>query len=301
MTASSKWFWGIFAALALVAVFFLVLFVELLNTSSERKEVVTTGSGEKIAVVDIKGVITSSEDVVRQLKKHRESKSILAILLHVDTPGGAVVPSQEIYEEVKKTRESGKPIIVAMGSMATSGGYYVSCAASRIVANRATLTANIGVISEFLQLQELFGKVGVEVKIVKTGKLKDAGTPTRKMTDEEQKYFQALMDEVLHQFVSDVATERKLSRAEMALVTDGRAVTGERAVALKLVDTLGTFEDAVKIAAHMAGIEGEPSLVRERKRTSWFESFVSDAAEGARSFARDMIESPVLSYRFAAP
>jgi protease IV len=301
MTTSSKWFWGIFAALGLVAGLFLVLFIGVLNTSFDRKEVVTTGSGEKIAVVDVKGVITSSDDVVRQLKKHRENKSIRAILLHVDTPGGAVVPSQEIYAEVKKTRESGKPIVVAMGSMATSGGYYVSCAASKIVANRATLTANIGVISEFLQVQELLGKVGVDVKIVKTGKLKDAGTPTRKMTDEEQKYFQSLMDDVLRQFMNDVATERKLSKAEMALVADGRAVTGEKAVELKLVDTLGTFEDAVQITARMVGIEGEPSLVKERKRSSWLENMVSDAAESARSFARDMIETPALSYRFAAP
>ncbi len=301
MTTSTKWFLGIFATLAFIATLAIIVFIGLVGSLSERKETVVTGSGDKIAVVEIRGTIISSEDIVRQLKKHRDNHSIRAILLRVDTPGGGVVASQEIYEEVKKTRDRGKPVVVSMGSLATSGGYYVSCGASKIVANRGTLTANIGVISEFLQVQELLGKIGVDVKTIKTGKLKDMGNPARKMTEEDQKYFQSLIDEVLRQFLSVVETERKLTKDELTLVSDGRVVTGERAVGMKLVDTLGTFEDAVRITARLAGIDGEPSLVRERKRVSWLESMLGDAAESARGFARDMVETPGLSYRYNGP
>jgi len=176
MTSSTRWFLVILAVLALVAVLFAVVLVWALGGSDERTEVVTSGSGEKIAVVDIKGVITSSEEVVRQLKKYRGMSSVKAVLLRIDSPGGGVVASQEMYEEVRKTRDAGTPVVVSMGSLAASGGYYVACGASRIVANRGTLTGSIGVIAEFLQLQELLGKIGVDFKTIKSGKLKEPGT-----------------------------------------------------------------------------------------------------------------------------
>jgi protease IV len=298
MTSSTRWFLIILAILAVVAILFTVVLVSVLGGSDERTEVVTSGSGEKIAVVDIKGVITSSDEVVRQLKKYRGMSSVKAVLLRIDSPGGGVVASQEMYEEVRKTRDAGTPVVVSMGSLAASGGYYVACGASRIVANRGTLTGSIGVIAEFLQLQELLGKIGVDVKTIKSGKLKDSGTQTRKMTEEEQKYFQALMDDVHRQFMGVVQRERHLSATETRALADGRVYTGEQAVPLGLVDTLGTYEDAVRIAAAMAGINGEPAIVKERKRRSWIESMAGDVTEEMRAIKEELLAQPVLSFRF---
>lgn len=301
MTKSTKWFLGILGLLAVLAVGFTLLFMSLFNSSSEKTETVTLGAGDKIAVIDLKGVIVSSEDVVRQLKKYRENKAINAIVLHIDSPGGAVVPSQEMYEEVRKTRDGGKPIVVAMGSLAASGGYYVACGGSRLVANRGTLTGSIGVISEFLQLYDALEKLGIEMKTIKAGHLKDAGSPTRKMNEDDQKYFQGLMDDVHRQFMDVVARERHLSASDVHQLADGRVFTGERAVELGLIDTIGTFEDALHIAAGMAGIKGEPAIVKERKRQFWLESVFGDAGETLRELKQELIDRPVLSYRFQGP
>ncbi len=251
--------------------------------------------------VELKGLIMASEDIVRQLKKYRDDSSIRAILLRIDSPGGGVVPSQEIYEEVRKTRDSGKPVVVSMGSLAASGGFYVACGASRIVANKATLTGSVGVIAEFLQVHDLLDKIGVDFKIVKSGKLKDAGDPRRRMTEDDQKYFQALMDDVHAQFERVVQQERDLSASEVRALADGRVFTGMQAVRLGLVDTLGTFEDAVVIAAELAGIEGEPTLVRERVRRSFLESLLGGSMEEARALSREILSRPVMSYRFVEP
>jgi protease-4 len=299
MTKSTKWFLAILAFLALLAVGFTVLLVSLFNSvSTERTETVTVGSGGKLAVVELRGVITSSEDVVRQLKKYRDSRGVRGIVLHIESPGGGVVASQEMYEEVRKVRDGGKPVVVSMGALAASGGYYVACGATRLVANRGTLTGSIGVISEFLQLKNALDKLGIDMKTIKAGKLKDAGSPTKKMTEEDQQYFQALMDEVHDQFKEVVTRERHLSPAKVRALADGRVFTGEQAVALGLVDTIGTFEDAVHIAGALAGIEGEPAIVRERKRQAWFESMFGDAGDALRELKQELLDRPVLSYRF---
>jgi protease-4 len=151
MTKSAKWFLGILLVLAIVATGFTFLLISLLTGSGKTTEVVRSGSGDKIALVEIAGIITESEEIVNQLKEHRENNSIKAILLRIESPGGGVVASQEIYEEVRKTRDAGKPVVASMGSVAASGGYYVACGATRLVANPGTLTGSIGVISEFLQ------------------------------------------------------------------------------------------------------------------------------------------------------
>jgi protease-4 len=278
-----------------------VLIVSVFSGAGDRTEVVTSGSGQKIAVVELAGVISSSEDVVRQLKKYRDNNSIRAILLHIDSPGGAVVPSQEMYEEVRKTRDGGKPVVVSMGSLAASGGYYVACGGSKLVANKGSLTGSIGVISEFLQFHDALNKLGIDVKTIKSGRLKDAGSPTRKMNEEDQQYFQSLMDNVHQQFMDVVERERELSHEEVLSLADGRVYTGEQALDLGLVDTLGTFEDAVKIAASLAGIQGEPALVRERKRASMFERLFGDVADGISDVKQEILRRPVLSYRFVGP
>lgn len=301
MSKSTKWFLIILAILAVVAVGFILLFVSMLSVNTDSTETVTTGSGDKIAVVDLKGVIGSSEDVNRQLKKYRENHSIRAILLHIDSPGGAVVASQEMYEEVRKTRDSGKPVVVSMGALAASGGYYVACGGSRLVANRGTLTASIGVISEFLQVYDALAKLGIDVKTIKSGKLKDAGSPVRKMNETDERYFQGLMDNVHQQFIAVVERERKMNHDTVLAIADGRVFTGEQAVTMGLVDTLGTFEDAVKIAAQLGGIRGEPAIVRERKRQSWLPSVLGDMGETVKDLKQEMLDRPVMSYRFTGP
>ncbi len=301
MTKSTKWFLGILGVLALLAIGFTVVIITLVSGSSERTETVTVGSGDKVAVVDLKGVIASSDEVVRQMKKYRNNSSVRAIVLHIDSPGGGVVASQEMYEEVRAVRDGGKPVIVSMGSLAASGGYYVAVGGSYLVANRGTLTGSVGVISEFLQLKDALDKLGIGVKTIKAGKLKDAGSPMRAMNDDDQKYFQALMDDVHRQFIDVVARERKMDVEKVRELADGRVFTGEQALQLGLVDTLGTFEDAVRIAAVKVGIKGEPAIVKERKRQMWYESIFGDAGETLKDLKQELIDRPVLSYRFAAP
>jgi protease IV len=301
MSKSTKWFLIILGILALIAAGSILVFISMLGGSSESTETVVSGSGDKIAVVDLKGVISSSEDVVRQVKKYREDHSIKAILLHIDSPGGGVVASQEMYEEVRKTRDGGKPVVVSMGSLAASGGYYVACGGSRLVANRGTLTASIGVISEFLQLHDALTKLGIDVKTIKSGKLKDAGSPVRKMNEDDERYFQGLMDNVHQQFIAVVERERKMSHDAVIALADGRVFTGEQAVGIGLVDTLGTYEDAVKIAAELGGVRGEPSIVKERKRQSWLIPLLGDMGETVKDLKQEILDRPILSYRFAGP
>ncbi len=301
MTKSTKWFLGILAILALLTLGFILLLMAFVNVPSGRLETFVSGSGEKIAVVELKGVIASSEDFVRQVKKYREDRSIKALLLRIDSPGGAVVPSQEMYEEVKKTRDGGKPVVVSMGSLAASGGYYVACGASKLVANRGTLTGSVGVISEILQLHDALNKLGIDVRTIKSGKLKDAGSPTRKMTEQDEQYFQQLMDDVHRQFIDVVRVERKMTVEQAKSLADGRVFTGEQAVANGLADTLGTYEDAVTLAAELAGIKGQPSLVREVRRRSIWDGFLGGVGESVKDLKQEVLDRPILSYRFTSP
>jgi protease-4 len=302
MSKSTRWFLVILGVLALFAIGAILVFVSLIGkVRDDSTETVVSGSGEKIAVVELRGVISSSEEVVRQLRTYREQHSIRAILLHIDSPGGSVVPSQEIYEEVKRTKESGKPVVVSMGSLAASGGYYVACPASKIVANKGTLTGSIGVISEFLQVYEGLNKLGIGVKTIKAGKLKDAGSPTRPMNDDDIAYFQSVMDEVHDQFIAAVEDGRKMKHEDVVGLADGRVFTGMQAVKIGLVDTIGTYEDAIRITAAMVGIKGEPALVKEHKRQSFLQSVFGDAESALKDFKQDALDRPVMSYRFVQP
>jgi protease-4 len=301
MSRSTRWFLIVLAALAVLAVGTSMLFFSMIRTTSGDVETVSTGSGGQIAVVEVRGVIMESEGIVRQLKRYREDGGIKAVLLRVDSPGGAVVPSQEIYDEVRKTRDGGTPVVVSMGSIAASGGYYISCGASMIVANRGSLTGSIGVISEFMEFADALAKLGIDVTTVKAGRLKDAGSPTRKMTDADKAYFQQLMDDVHRQFIGVVEDERGLTHEEAVELSDGRVFTGEQAVELGLVDTVGTYEDAIAIAAAMGGIEGEPSIVRERKRRSLVDRWFGDVGETLAGVRRELLDAPVVSYRMARP
>jgi len=301
MSKSTRWFLVILAFLALIGIGFTLLLSPLAFFSTRTTDAVVTGSGDRIAVVELAGTIVMSDEFVRQVKKFGSDRSIRALVIRIDSPGGGVVASQEMYQELRKVRDGGKPVVVSMGGLAASGGYYVACGGSRLVANRGTLTGSIGVISEFLQLREAMDKLGIDVKIVKSGRLKDAGAPTRPMTPVDEKYFQSLIDDVHRQFIGVVRDERKLPEEKVVALADGRVFTGEQAVKEGLVDTLGTFEEAVSIAAGMAGIEGEPSIVKERKRATFWNNVFGDVGETVKDLKQEILDRPVLSYRFAGP
>lgn|SRR5574341_133399 len=224
---------------------------------------------DRIALVRIEGVILDSQTTVGDLKRFGENPSIKAIVLRIDSPGGGVVPSQEIYDAVQRVRnKSNKAVIASMGTVAASGGYYIAAATDRILANPGTLTGSIGVIMEMANIEGLLKKIGVEGVVVKTGRYKDVGSPLRKMSDEEQALLQSVMDDVHKQFIEAVAAGRSLEVADVRALADGRIFTGRQAKDVKLVDELGNLEDAIQLAAEIAGIEGEPKVVEPRRRFS---------------------------------
>ena len=220
MSNTAKWVIGIVGFVLALGGLFLILMVSLIFSDPEDESLAT--SGERVAVIELIEPILDSQEIVRQFKKYRENKSVKAILFRVDSPGGGVSASQEIYEEVRKTRQAGKPVVVSMGSVAASGGYYVACGATTIVANPGTLTGSIGVIFQFLHFSELLNKIGVDASTFKTGKFKDIGSPFRKTTADEKRFFDQLLADVYDQFVSVVATERKLDRKVVLGYADGR-------------------------------------------------------------------------------
>lgn len=302
MKKSTKWFLGILAGLIVFGVVVYGLFAIVLFGifGEETDTVVTMGTGDKVAVIEVRGAIYQSEHIVRQLKKFRERRDVKALLLHVDSPGGGVVASQEIYEEVKRTKESGKPVVVSMGSVAASGGYYISCPADRIVANRGTITGSIGVISQLFRVDPLLKKIGIESNTMKSGKFKDTGSPFREMTPEDRKYFQNLIDDILRQFVTVVREERSLDHKTVLQFADGRVFTGEQALAARLVDTLGTYEDAIRIAAELGGITGEPGIIKEEKRKPRLLDFLleKNPVNELVELKEEIINQPILQYRY---
>ena len=226
-------------------------------------------SGDRIAVIRVEGVIMDSQVTVGELKRFSENSSVKAIVLRIDSPGGGVVPSQEIYDAVRQVRsKTSKTVIASMGNVAASGGYYIAAATDRIVANPGTLTGSIGVIMETANVEGLLQKIGVEGVVIKSGKFKDVGSPLRKMSEEERGLMQAVMDDVHKQFIEAVAEGRAMELAEAQALADGRIFTGRQAKEAKLVDELGNLDDAIQLAADAVGIEGEPKVVEPRRHFS---------------------------------
>ena len=236
--------------------------------------VVKDGGGDltqrdKLALVRIEGVITESEDIVRQIKKYREDSSIKGIVLRIDSPGGAVGPSQEIYREVLKTTE-GKKVVASMGGLAASGGYYIACAANKVFANPGTITGSIGVIMAFSNFEELMKKLGLKTTVIKSGKFKDVGSPVRELTEEERKILQNVSDDIHGQFIEAVAKGRNLKIESVKELADGRIFSGRQAKESGLIDELGTLEDAISYATKLAGIKDKAKIVQERKEKNLF-------------------------------
>lgn len=299
MSNTAKWVIGIALFFVFIGALFIISVVSLIFSEPEDESAGT--GGERVAVVELTEPVMDSQDIVRQFKKYRENKSVKAIVFRVDSPGGGVSASQEIYEEVKKTRHSGKPVVVSMGAVAASGGYYVSCGATRIVANPGTLTGSIGVIFQFLHFSELMNKIGIDASTFKTGKYKDIGSPFRKTTEEEKRFFDQLLGDVYDQFVSVVATERKLDRQRVLRYADGRVFTGRQAREYGLVDTLGTYEDAVNIAAKLGDVRGKPKVVKEKKLRTFLDRLMGQTVSELATLKRDIFNQPVLQYKFTSP
>lgn len=218
-----------------------------------------------VAVVNVEGVILDSSVYLESLRLIRRNDSVKAVVVRINSPGGAVAASQEIYEEVGRLGER-LPVVASMGNVAASGGYYVACAADAIYANPGTVTGSIGVIAQFANYGQLLEWARIDVEVVKSGKMKDVGSPLRGMSEEERAYLQGLMDEVHGQFKGAVAESRKIDRAKVESFSDGRIVTGAAARELGLVDETGTLETAVAEARRLAGLEDDAPVVEYPKR-----------------------------------
>ncbi len=222
-------------------------------------------SSNAIGVIDVLDTITDSRRVLEELADYRDDSSVRAIVIRIDSPGGAVGPSQEIYSEIVRTKQT-KAVIASLGGMAASGGYYIACGADLIVANPGTLTGSIGAIMEFMNLEELYKWARVQNVVVKSGRYKDMGSTNRPLTSEEQALLQAMVDDVLGQFVEAIAQGRNLPAEQVRAIADGRIFTGAQAQKLGLVDRLGNFNDAIDAAAEMGGITGRPRVIRTKPK-----------------------------------
>ena len=224
--------------------------------------------GAKVAIVELEGLIVDVDDLVRELKAHRENPVVRAVVMRINSPGGVVAPTQELHDALRRVRAAGKPVVASLGAVAASGGYYAAVAADRIYANPGTLTGSIGVIMQLANFEALMKKVGVDYVVVKAGQFKDAPSFARAMTPEERRVLQALLDDVHGQFIGAVAAGRQLDRREVAGFADGRVFSGVQAKALRMVDALGGLEDAIDEAAMLAGLPKPPRVIGPRRRIS---------------------------------
>ena len=238
-------------------ILFSILIVMLLSISYDSEP-----SVDNIGVIEIKGTIMDSKDIIKAMDEFNNRTDIKSIILRLDTQGGAVAPSQEIYEKVKSISvQNKKPIVASISSVAASGGYYIAIGADEIIANAGSITGSIGVIINFPIAKELVDKVGLKFNTVKSGKMKDAGSPYRNPTDDENVFFQEIVNDLHSQFVKEVSIQRNIDIDKLSSITDGRIFTGKQAYELGLIDSIGTFEDALNISKNLANISGSTNLV----------------------------------------
>jgi protease-4 len=262
--------WGWLIGVLALLVIFLVTIVAIESLLGQRLSFPTYGA--RVGLVRVEGGIYDSRQVIRDLESMVEDPGIQAIVLRVDSPGGGAAASQEIFEYIRGVQEQGVPLVVSMGSVAASGAYYIACTADTIFANPGTLTGSIGVVMSFTNLEGLFGKIGLDFEVIKSGRFKDTGSWSRQMTDAERALLQETIDDIHAQFVEAVAEGRGMEYDAVAALADGRIFSGRQALEAGLVDRLGTLEDAVEVAARMGGIEGEPRVqepVRRNRLTLW--------------------------------
>lgn len=275
--------------------FFTILFVlALVRDDSEFSS--ASLAGPHVGRIDLTGPIEESESFLRELRRQERDPKVRALVVRVDSPGGGVAPSQEIYAALLRFKAEGRPVVVSMGSVAASGGYYVACAGDRIYANPGTLTGSIGVILSFVDASRLLDKIGVRYEVVKSGPRKDAGAYWRGLTDDERRGFEATIQDVYGQFTEMVADRRSVALEEVKRLADGRILSGREAFQAGLVDSLGDFEAAARAARDLAGLPSDaPVISKHRTRPDWLET-LSDLGEEFHGYLAPA--HPTLEYRF---
>lgn len=261
-------FWGLLSGCLVVFVGFTALMAFVAISTGGATEWQFT-PGARIAVIPVEGEIIEAREAIDAIHRYQSNNAVKAIVIRINSPGGAVAPSQEIYEEIRKVhRESGKPFVASVGSVAASGGFYVASACDRIVANPGSITGSIGVILQWMNIEDLLRWAKVKPETVTAGAMKDIGSPFREMTPQERAYLERVAEQLHRQFIHAVAEGRagKISEADVGRLADGRVFTGEEAASLKLVDQLGNLDDAVKLAANLAGLRKTPKTIYPRKR-----------------------------------
>jgi len=294
--AKNRWLWGcallLVGTVAMIALAFLVVNMAL---NGDRPSL--AGLGGRVGLVEIVGEIADSEPVVEQLERLERDSSVRAVVVRLDSPGGGVAASQEMYEAVRKLREDGKPVVASLAGVAASGAFYVACAADSIVSNPGTLTGSIGVIMSFPNTEELFRKVGVRLEVVKTGKFKDVGSIWRPMTEEERRLLQGVLTNVYDQFVDAIVEGRSLNREDILPYADGRVFTGDQALEYGFVDRLGDLDDAINMAAKLGGLRGRPTVVRKERRRVSFLDLLDEKMNQVGEAAGLSSMGPRLEYR----
>lgn len=263
----------IFSSIAAAAIIVMTLLITLATRDSEFE------FGEKVGVIEITGVISDSKKTIHNLKRFREDDAVKAIVVRINSPGGAVGPSQEIFREIRKTLNT-KKVVASMGTIATSGGYYVAAGANGIVANPGTITGSIGVIMGFTNYEELLHKIGLVPIVVKSGTYKDMGSPVRKMKPEEKKILEDFAKKIHRQFIHDIVDGRKMDQSSVESIADGRIFTGEESKEMGLVDRLGNLEDAIEWAGRLGGIKGKISTVYVKEKKFSLLKYLTGSSAG---------------------
>jgi protease-4 len=272
---------------------FVVLIMAMANDDATTRGDVF---GDKVAIIPIDGEIFGSREAIDALHRYARNTSVKAIIVRINSPGGAIAPSQEIYEEIRNVHaRSGKPIIASLDSVAASGGYYIASACDRIVANPGSITGSIGVILQWMETKDLLAWAKVKPQTITSGPMKAAGSPYEDLTDAQRAYFQSIVTQLHSQFVRAVAEGRKgkLSEADVSRIADGRVFTGEQALELKLVDQLGNLDDAIRVAGKLGGIKGRPGTIYPKKRTrGLFDALTSDDSDTETAISRILTRRP---------
>ena len=285
----------VFIILACVIVVLSVLITALSSSIGRSSGIAFTN---KVGVIAIVGTIEDSTVTLKQLTDFTKDKSIKAIILRIDSPGGGVGASQEIYREITRTREE-KPVVVSMGGVAASGGFYIAAACDKIVANPGTITGSIGVIMQYYKYKELAEKIGFTQEVIKSGEFKDIGNPNRDLTERDREILDAVISDIQSQFVNAVAAGRNLPPEKVREIADGRIFTGSMAKEWGLVDELGNFEDAVVLTKELAGIDGEVNLVYpQKKKLKLLDILLGEAAESMSDILKDKMKSSSIEYRW---
>jgi protease-4 len=238
--------------------------------------------GGSVGVVEVNGVILDSKKIIQRLERFEDNDEVKAVVVRLNSPGGSVGPSQEIYQAVRKLK---KPVVASMGSVAASGAFYIACGAKKVFANPGTITGSIGVIMEFANLEKLYEWAKIRRFTIKTGRYKDAGAEYREMTADERALLQGMVDDVLVQFKQAVAEGRKLTNAQVTAIADGRILSGSQAKAAKLVDELGTLQDAIAEAGRLGKVKGKPNVIYPEKQKRKFVDLLLDDRQGDDSEA----------------